>query len=44
MIKEEGWGSFWRGYSPALIRALVVNGAIFLAFEFTKQKLMSDKE
>lgn len=20
MVKEEGWGSFWRGYSPALIR------------------------
>lgn len=25
-------------------RALVVNGAIFLAFEYTKSKLKSDKE
>ncbi len=27
---------FWRGYSPAIVRALVVNGSVFLAFEVAK--------
>ena len=42
MYAEEGARVFWMGYSPALLRALVVNGSIFLAFEITKQ-YMSDR-
>ena len=33
MYKEEGLKVFWRGYTPSTIRAIFVNGAVFLAFE-----------
>lgn len=39
MLRDEGHKAFWRGYTPALIRSLVVNGSIFLAFEVAKEAM-----
>jgi len=40
LYKQEGSRVFWKGYSPAIIRALVVNGSVFLAFEVSKEWLL----
>ena len=34
-----GVGAFYRGVSPALVRAFPANGALFLAYEMTKRVL-----
>ena len=34
---------FWRAYTPALVRALFVNGAVFLAFEISSRKIKEQR-
>eukprot|EP00164_Ancoracysta_twista_P006506 GFYU01009063.1.p1 GENE.GFYU01009063.1~~GFYU01009063.1.p1 ORF type:complete len:298 (-),score=82.20 GFYU01009063.1:201-1094(-) len=36
-LRNDGVQAFFRGYTPCLIRAIAVNGAIFLAVESTKK-------
>jgi hypothetical protein len=38
-MAEGGWSAFYKGYTPCLARAVVVNSAIFGAFSMAKQYL-----
>jgi solute carrier family 25 carnitine/acylcarnitine transporter 20/29 len=37
---KEGLGGFFRGFSPAMVRAFPANAACFLGYEYTKAFLM----
>ncbi|XP_061338561.1 mitochondrial arginine transporter BAC2-like [Gastrolobium bilobum] len=42
-IKEEGYVVLWRGIGTAVIRAFVVNGAVFSAYEITQRCLFKNQ-
>lgn len=35
----KGWGTFYRGFAPSLLRAIPVNGAILTGFTATQRAL-----
>jgi hypothetical protein len=39
MIREQGWRSFYKGLSPALVRSIPTNAVTFLVYESTLARL-----
>ncbi len=44
MLQEHGWRSFFRGLSPALIRAVPTNAVTFLMYETSSRHLQAVME
>ena len=38
-IRNDGFRALWRGYLPTMIRAIPVNGSIFLVYNHIKEIL-----